>query len=178
MMMTLYLRKIKGMFVYLKEEGIIKKRSLEALGSAFVNQCRHSRNYNASCHGKGCTKHLIRHLVYVFPFVPSVDPDMQYQICNKTGHRARSCNAVVDIPNASKENKVDDNWFLDSGASHHKDLSLESFYDWHSYKGSFCTHLKGLETASVIVIGGGISGVSAACALKNAHFKVISHFHS
>lgn len=42
------------------------------------------------------------------------------------------------------------------------------------YLGSYFTHLQDLETASVIVIGGGISGVSAARALKNAHFKVIS----
>lgn len=47
-----------------------------------------------------------------------------------------------------------------------------STYSNQVLAGSFRTHLKGLETASVIVIGGGISGVSAACALKNAHFKV------
>lgn len=66
-------------------------------------------------------------------------PTGNCQICNQSGHSARLCmkrgnfgyvaSTLVD----SMEDFVDENWCLDSRASHHMTLAFDQFYDAQPY---------------------------------------------
>lgn len=75
-----------------------------------------------------------------------VIPNLNCQICNKGGHFARLCSeranfacvagTLVDsMSNLAIDEMVDDNWCLDSNASHHMTLGIDQFYDAQQYSG-------------------------------------------
>lgn len=92
-----------------------------------------------------------------------VIPNLKYQICKKGGHSACLClergnfayvaSTLVDwMSKLAMDEMVDDNWYLDFGASHHMTPGIDQFYDAQLYLGMTTITIGNGKTLKLLIL--------------------------